>query len=288
MEKQNTSVMQLFYSELEGEMWKHLSMRDDIHWNLDFIETNKDKLDWASLSENTSLPWSIELIGKYEDLWDWRKLSKKLSRADKFSIFMKVVDGWHDKVNWDDVSCSGYLTVEIAIKYSDRLNWPNISANKAYKWTIDFAQANIERIHWGILSQNLKLHSAHNLHESLSKSVIEGLSASTHQQPSIEFIACFVHKWDWDALSQNGRLVFNAELLNAFRDHWNWSFLINNPRVMWSTSMVEMFAAYIPTADIEFLKASHMWQMLLKEISKGLFTKCLANDIDIRLLIMRL
>jgi hypothetical protein len=125
------SAFSFFNQEKLKESWKVISEKEDLNWNMDFIENNTDNLDWKALSFNDSLTLSVAFIKQFEKHWDWHALSYII--ADKIyfdsSDFNVLLKRYKEMLDWKVICQGTNLNHHHLTDYSESIEWDSLSSN---------------------------------------------------------------------------------------------------------------------------------------------------------------
>lgn len=158
--------------------WDSLSINESFPWDENFIEKYKSKLNWKYLSINKNLPWSVDFFNKYISYWDWKNLSENEGLPWSKDFFCKYLAYWdmtkisrnqgilwtedffneflsHKKAVWGWLSyCSLPWSVDLILKYQDKLDWNSLTRNESIVWTDEMLNLFSDKIIWRIICQN--------------------------------------------------------------------------------------------------------------------------------------
>lgn len=146
---------------------------------------------------------------------------------------------------WKDLSEDYPFTAEMLEKYSDKLDWEEISHNRKIHWTVPMLEKFKKKINWKQLSENAD-------DDLLNPSTLEA----------------FKDLWDWDELSENSNLPITDELLEQYADRWNWSKLIDNYWDFYDgkgITFYEKYKEHIPEAK---LQNTRLWRDVVAQTKK--------------------
>jgi len=131
--------MEFIDSIKERDAWKKISANEEIPWSEKLISKYADQLEWNELSENTSINWTVEMLEKYKNRINWDGLSE--SRFDSYygptnynvwSLIKPFVLHW----NWTKLSkCRCNIPTDIVAEFADYWNWKELINNDRIKWS---------------------------------------------------------------------------------------------------------------------------------------------------------
>lgn len=155
---------------------------------------------------------------------------------------------------WGNISSDYPLTESMLEKYSDKLDWDEVSQNRYINWSVPMLDKFKKKLNWKSLSDSID-------EDVLTPSVIES----------------FKDYWDWDNLSDRAPLT--EDLLIAYSNRWNWSRIINHYGRCETfegrgISFYEQFKDYIPEAK---LQDSSLWNEIVEQTKKQII-----NDIVVK------
>lgn len=169
-----------------------------------FIERNRNNLNWDFLSGNGKLPWSIPFIEKFYDSWDWEGLSGNEFLPWTDELIIQFADKW----KWD---------------YIDKQYESCLVNNDSIKWTRNIIYRCPGKYPYERLSQNTKLLNKHpEILEDFKESLWwDYISGNEYINWSEELIDQFIHYWNWKILSANEEIVWTEELIEKYKDKFN-------------------------------------------------------------------
>ena len=136
------------------------------------------------------------------------------------------------------------LNDELLMKYSNDLDWEEVSGNSNIKWTAAMINYWGDRLNWKTFSERAN-------EEILIPELIEK----------------FKDRWDWSELSDNTDLKLTYDLIDKYIGRWDWGRLINrgwynNSCDLYSIEFFNRYAQYIPMEDFE---NSSLWNAIVEE-----------------------
>lgn len=151
-------------------------------WTLDFIEKNKELLNWDLLSSNKYLPWSEELLEKYSDRWNWFEMSGHRN----FPWSWQIIEMHEHEWNWQDRS-DPYISM-----------FRTMSSNPSLPWSRAF----VERF-----GHYLGFGSTEQINDD-EYQLLFGISSNRKIDWDLEFLLKYKERWDLESLSNN-EAVYN-------------------------------------------------------------------------------
>ena len=143
------------------EKWDRTSLSANLKlpWSYNLLDKYKEKWSWDSLYSNEGIPWNDQLIGSFKD-----KLNNMLTESDddyydltdkqleKYSISGEL-GGFSDtdEVLW---------TEEVIEKYKEYWVWEGVdslSTNIFIPWTLDLLVKYEDRLDWNVIFLNSKI-----------------------------------------------------------------------------------------------------------------------------------
>ncbi len=155
---------------------------------------------------------------------------------------------------WKRLSANFGWTESLLEKYSDNVDWTEISGNRNIVWTIPMLQKFSDKIDWKVLSERFG-------EEWFTKAHLEA----------------FKDKWDWNELSENFWIELTEEMIEKFADRWNWNRIIRRFVESFYDSrgidFYEKYKDYIPTNDIQY---TNLWRGIIDQQTKQLMDEIMA------------
>ena len=145
---------------------------------------------------------------------------------------------------WKELSQNETFTMEMLEKYSNKLDWHEVSQNSDVLWTIEGIQKFSHKIDWDAFSRNCP----ENL---ICEAALER----------------FADRWDWEQISGRDCFYNNWSLLEKFVDRADWSEIITNWYIDKPVEFFNKFQQYIPMAKFQ---NSNLWDKLVDVRSKEL------------------
>lgn len=249
--------LQFIEKNKEAIDWGKLSWNNKIDWTPEFIDKHKEWLNWRHLSWNTKLPWNDELIEKFEDYWDWSALSK------------------NSNISW---------TEPLIDKYQKSLNWQNLSYHPNADFSIKYLESNLDKFDIYGLSRNRKIGWNDELiskYENDLNFSNYGLSWNNTLSWSKELLDKYRSKWSWSGISSNYGIPWTEQLIDYFSEELIWGrndnieqdsadashrsngfCLSNNPKLPWSLEFIEKYKNRFRAAPTN----TGIWEKVLKPI----------------------
>ena len=191
---------------------------NNLNVSLNFIEQNKEKINWDKLSRNYKINWTSKFIEKNKELLNWKSLSFNLN------------------ILWND---------EIIEKFENYWNWSSLSNNSKILWTESLLDKYRKRIDWQKLSYNPNVEiSIEYLEKNLDKLNIYGVSRNKKIRWSDELISKYETDLNFSnyGLSWNDTLPWDKELINKHKNKWSWSGISSNYGIPWTEKMLDFFS----------------------------------------------
>jgi len=163
---------------------------------------------------------------------------------EKINLCEGVVAQMMDTEAWSNISCNFPFSDAQLEKFSDKLNWENVSRNINIGWTISMLEKYKKKLDWTVLSLNINVDVL-----------------------SVDLIDKFKDKWNWEKLSEN--INITLEIIERFADYINWKALINH----WcceewaSEDFVKKYSDRIPACEF---KNSRLWEEIVTNREKDI------------------
>ena len=149
---------------------------------------------------------------------------------------------------WKYISERYVFSMEMLEKYSDKLNWDDITINCHNLWTVKGVEKLADKINWNIFSRNCP-----------KEFVCE------------EILVKFSDKWDWSEMSSRKEFYNNWNLLEKFKDKADWNRIIKGWEIERPVEFLTKFKKYLP---LDKIQETRLWSdlvlkyadMLIKEI----------------------
>lgn len=134
-----TFEMEFIESIKERDAWKKISSNEEIPWSEKLISKYADQLEWNKLSENTSINWTVEMLDKYKNRINWNALSESIfnsyygpSHYNAWSLIKPFVHLW----DWTMLSkCRTNIPTDTIVEFADYWNWKELMNNDGIKWS---------------------------------------------------------------------------------------------------------------------------------------------------------
>ena len=158
---------------------------------------------------------------------------------------------------WKRLSANLGLTETLLEKYSDKVDWMEVSGNRNIVWTIPMLQKFSEKVDWKVLSGRFG----------------EEWFTEAH-------LEAFKDKWDWTEISAS-HLLMHTELIDRFIDYVDWSSLISE-RTCVPFCRNEYFDAigfynkYKEHIPMSKLQESALWELMVEQTSNQIKTDILS------------
>lgn len=203
----------------------------------EFIDKNKEHLDWFFLSLNKNLPWSIDFIEKFIDLWSWVCLSG------------------NESLPWSD---------DLIIHFADKWNWssdedgyePCLYNNNAIKWTIPILYRYPERISGSMLSQDTELINGNPQILEDFKDILwwDYISGNEYMDWSEELMDRYLLHWNWEILSANRAVGWNERMIYKYKDKYNPKYVEGGYNEQWINHQREALESLTETEEDNHIK----------------------------------
>ena len=147
---------------------------------------------------------------------------------------------------WKNLSEDLQWTESLLEKYSDKVDWKEISSNKPITWTIPMLQKFSKKIDW----------------KALSECVDEDWFTEAHME-------AFKDKWDWTEISSSDFLI-SSGLIDKYIDYVDWPVLIGEGRYYHSEIQSDIFDAigfyekYKEHIPMSRLQDSQLWKKIVE------------------------
>ena len=142
---------------------------------------------------------------------------------------------------WKMISRDESLSIDILSKYSDKLDWNEVSENSNIVWTLEGIDKFATKLNWTSFSQYCPDYIINEI--TLQK---------------------FADCWNWEILSYRDCFT-NWYLLEKFADKTVWSEVIATWNIERPLEFFARFQQYIP---MEKLKNSRLWSSMILSRSK--------------------
>lgn len=148
---------------------------------------------------------------------------------------------------WKELSEDFSWTESLLEKYSDKVDWKEISDNRSINWTIPMLQKFSKKLDWKVLSEHID----------------EDWFTEAH-------LEAFKDKWDWAEITSS-ELFLSTELLDKYINYVDWASLIGEGRYRSGITQGDSFDAigfyekykeYIPMSR---LQDSDLWRKIVEQ-----------------------
>ncbi len=222
--------------------WEALSCNSNIQWTTELIENHKEQWDWKWLSGNNSILWNENLIDNYHKYINW----KSLCGNSDVIWSIELINKYKQLIHWGNLSSQGQFSCDdiykLIDKFSDKINWEELSSNHSKFWTEDFIEKFKEKLNWENLSINSDLPWSVQLFEKyLSRWDMKLLSLIENLPWSVEFFNRYLDKWDFQLLSYNVALPWTKDFLAENSNKFFWYNLPLNSGLPWSEELIDTF-----------------------------------------------
>ncbi len=153
---------------------------------------------------------------------------------------------------WQQVSISKALSMEMIERYSDKLDWNDISENSNILWTIQDLWKHADKLNWRLFS----IHCDSSLMSEV-------------------YLKEFSDYWDWENLSSRCEIVNNWGLIEEFADLIDWDAMINT----WSLgNPLEFFKRFEKYILNENFTESRLFSLIADEYVNTLMFELINGD----------
>ena len=166
-------------------------------------------------------------------------MHKNKMSMEKINLCEGVVAQMMDTEAWNNISGNFPFSEAQLEKYTDKLDWKEVSGNSNIFWTIQMLEKFKRKLDWTALSRRIQ-----------------------EENVSTELLEKFKDDWNWEELSDNNCLT--PELIDQFADYINWKTLINNyslSKQIATEEFVRKYSDRIPACDF---KNSRLWRELVE------------------------
>lgn len=153
---------------------------------------------------------------------------------------------------WKEVSQSGNLSMDMLEKFTDKLDWEEVSCNANVLWTVDGISKYANKINW----DDFSLYCPDNLISEVT-------------------LLKFAGKWNWKKLSNRDIIYNNWNLLEKFADKVDWGEVITNWDIDRPLEFFSRFQQYIPMSR---LQDSRLWKAMVEARVKRLIQETMGID----------
>jgi hypothetical protein len=207
---ENSSTINFGYS--------YLMANDSIQWDIEMIETLKDKIDWDGLWKIKGITIDHDFIKKYEDRFSFDKLPP----SKCVSWTLEIVKDYEDRLDWSGSISSIELfnNYDILKTYSEKLDWDKVSLYNSLVSSEEFIKEFENKLNWKKLSANKNLPISpefiYKYKDKLDINLISRLLSS------LEFIFKYPTEinWNWDLVSVNYGIEYNEQTFNFIFNHY--------------------------------------------------------------------
>jgi len=241
-ESKNFICEQLFNKYIPTSHYRDLN----IPFTIDFIDKNKNVINWFQFSYNSHIPWSKTILEKFRNYWELNVLSENPYLPWSIELIATFEDNW----NWFYLSRNPHIpwSIELIEHFINNWNWNELSHNKYIPWSIDFLKNKFDKLCLTNLSGKYWPYSSLKYITSKEVAYImelcwDGLSGNLLIPWSLDLINLFFDKWNWEKLSNNPSLPWSLDFINAFKDKWDWRALSSCPllKLPWSVELLGKF-----------------------------------------------
>lgn len=201
---------------------EHLMKNESIQWDMDLVETLKEKIDWSAIRMLKKLKIGIPFIKKFEALIDF----KSLQSSDNIEWSDELIEQYGDKFYWETwlINKEPLSTVNNLRRFRDKLDWSRVSRGVKLKFTDEIIEEFKDRWDWKKLSANPCLSvDLDFLIKYVDRLDFDELSMNKAILPLIYKYPKYP-KWNWDKVILNRGLIYNQEafefMFSNFKKHW--------------------------------------------------------------------
>lgn len=240
--------------------FKILSERDDVNIEQIIKINPKGDYDYNALMERHVIKATMELVGSMPDYeWNWFEVSSSKSFYPTKEFLLDKIDevlnwsllttqdnkrAWGSdeviiaiaqkkeispKVNWEFLSGLPYFPLNKSVlQYVplDKLNWSNLSSQKAIITLID---EYAEYIDWKVLSDKrhfkLDIDTLEKYKDKLDWHVVCQRHDFAFTNEVFDLFGDYI---DWTEASSSININFTKTLVLKYKDKWNWPVLVKN------------------------------------------------------------
>lgn len=154
-----------------------------------FMEIYKDKLNWnfVSFFQFLHIDFIREFKDKFENSWDF--LSRRQPIIAEDIVFIR---DFQDKINWDELTVSNRLSIDIIREFHNKVNWHSIFND--YDLNIEFLYEFEHEINWIDFTNNLGWNCKFDLIRKFKDKINWDIIFQEHKLYLGEFLCEFNHK----------------------------------------------------------------------------------------------
>lgn len=207
-----------------------IAMNEGLPWTLEFIKKYESKIDFCELSNNESVKWNDELIDCYLGEWDIESLGGNMGIHWDLRMFEKYLgEEYFDNffVNYNPRFLSDFNLVE---KYKDKVDWYHVCSNPYLPWAekklLEYWKEHLDWfgicINHTLFKQNPLFYYEHFDRWTTKSRYCQSLSDNPFVPWCKNVINPFLSWWDWEELSRNNGIPWDAELIEFYSKYVCW------------------------------------------------------------------
>lgn len=249
--KWSKSLIDKYHQNFSVYTWYEISKRDDLEWDIEFLEKYKDNLKWDEIASNTSIPFDEKLIFHFEYKWEennrkrWGYLVENPSVNWSFDLIKHIFE-----LRNPDVYNINNIFQNTSIIWSYKfLDFKIFFLGKTYSlasflkikipWTSSILNTYKNHLNWSEVSKRKDINWNENTH--LFCDYIDWKEFSKHRDWGLNGIEHFEKCIDFKSLSSNTNVDWCIGILYRYKDKLDWSTLARNPSIFWNEEMIDIF-----------------------------------------------
>lgn len=164
-----------------------------------------------------------------------------ISYGYKFTI--SDLHKYSDLIDWDEISENNEIDWDINLieTFIGNWNWENLCSNKKINWTTEKIEKFKSYISWEGISKNHFLNWNEILDRYQDNLDWDELSSNTSFPWTKENIIKFQSNIEWSSLCSNPNVEFDIEILNKFENKIDWNLIATNTGKWWTKKIIDKF-----------------------------------------------
>lgn len=180
--------------------------------NFEFIENNKEKLNWSWVSSTAQLDWTPEHLVRFKDYL----IFSTETNFEKSGV--NKMGTRHSAAISNGRSLDHFGKVAEIERYDGC-----ISSSTTINWSNEIIEAVLDYWDWHELAKNKSIFWSYNTIQKFeSKIDFKALSKKNNVEWSESLIEQYKEKWDWHELSGNKALPWTNSFIQKHQDKWRW------------------------------------------------------------------
>lgn len=164
------------------------------------------------------------------------------------SFEQEIINQMYQRDVWKNISGSDEIiwTLELLIKYEDKIDWKELSKNIEIEWTVEIIEHFKTKLDF----------------KKLSISMFQR-SYRINKKDNILVIRKYPDLFDWSELSKYELPIYN-NVIDEFLTYWDWEELIDNHNVHWTKKMYKKYFFYLRHISLSTITDSRLWYNIVE------------------------